>query len=126
MDEEFAKALQSAKSYLADASRLDALFDEAVTELASMPHEEFAETWPYFCAMLRLVRSYAGGGYRDVSASTLVVIIAAIIYVVDPLDVIPDAVPALGFLDDVTVIALAVKRSRPALDRFMVWELRNV
>ena len=125
MDEEFAKALQSAKSYLEDVSRLNALFDEAVTELASMPREEFGDTWPYFCAMLRLVRSYADGGFRDISGSTLIVIIAAIIYTVDPLDVIPDAVPALGFLDDATVIALAIKRSHNALDRFMTWELRH-
>jgi uncharacterized membrane protein YkvA (DUF1232 family) len=125
MDAEFAKALQSAKTYLEDASRLNGLFDEAVTELASMPRNEFAETWPYFCAMLRLVRAYADAGYRDISASTLVVIVAAVIYVVDPLDMIPDAVPGLGFLDDATVVALAIKRSRDALDQFMAWELRH-
>ncbi len=54
--------------------------------------------------------------------STLVVIVAAIIYVVNPLDVIPDALPALGFLDDATVLALAVRRARQTLDDFMTWE----
>jgi uncharacterized membrane protein YkvA (DUF1232 family) len=47
---------------------------------------------------------------------------ASIIYVVNPLDVIPDALPALGFLDDATVLALAVRRSRQTLDDFMPWE----
>ena len=88
-----------------------------------MPREPFAENWPYFQAMLRLIRAYAEGQYPEVSESTLVVIIAAIIYLVNPLDVIPDALPALGFLDDATVIALAVRRSRPALDDFMAWEI---
>ena len=87
-----------------------------------MPKEPFAETWPYFQTMLRLVRAYARGSYRGISDSTLVVIIAAIIYVVNPLDVIPDALPALGYLDDATVIALAVRRSRQALEDFMIWE----
>ena len=125
MDEEFAKALQSAKAYLEDPSRLNGLFDEAITELASMPRNEFAETWPYFHAMLRLIRAYADGNYRDISEKTLIVIIAAIIYLVDPLDVIPDAIPGIGFLDDATVIALATKRSRDALDQFMAWELQR-
>jgi len=72
--------------------------------------------------MLRLIRAYSEAKYRDVPESTLVVIIAAIIYIVNPLDVIPDALPALGYLDDATVLALAVRRARQALDDFMIWE----
>ena len=122
LDAEFAKAVQSAKTYVGNPSRLSALFDEAAKQAESMPREPFLETWPYFQAMLRLIRAYAAGSYRDVPESTLVVIIAAVVYVVNPLDVIPDAVPALGYLDDATVIALAVRRSRQALDDFMAWE----
>lgn len=88
-----------------------------------MPREPFGETWPYFNAMLRLVRAYSDGNYRATPENTLVVIIAAIVYVVTPLDVIPDALPALGYLDDATVVALAVRRSRDALDDFMRWEI---
>jgi uncharacterized membrane protein YkvA (DUF1232 family) len=72
--------------------------------------------------MLRLIQAYYRSQYRDVSESTLVVIVAAIIYVVNPLDVIPDAMPALGYLDDATVLALAVRRTRRTLDDFMMWE----
>ena len=119
---EFAQAVKSARAYLADPQRLESLFVDAAQEAATMPKEPFAETWPYFQTMLRLVRAYARGSYRGISDSTLVVIIAAIIYVVNPLDVIPDALPALGYLDDATVIALAVRRSRQALEDFMIWE----
>ena len=119
---EFAQAVKSAKSYVEDPRRLRGLFEEAAKQAASMPKEPFAETWPYFQAMLRLIRVYSQGHYRDVPESTLVVIIAAIIYVVNPLDVIPDALPVLGFLDDATVLALAVRRARQTLDEFMVWE----
>jgi uncharacterized membrane protein YkvA (DUF1232 family) len=73
--------------------------------------------------MLRLIRAYYRGDYRVVSESTLVVIIAAVIYVVSPLDVIPDAIPGIGFLDDATVLSLALQRTRNDLDDFMSWEL---
>ena len=122
LDAEFATAVISAKTYIDSPSRLRALFDEAVKEAASMPRGAFGETWPYFHAMLRLIRHYADGDYREIPESTLVVIVAAIIYVVSPLDAIPDALPSLGYLDDATVIALAVKRSRDVLDDFMAWE----
>jgi uncharacterized membrane protein YkvA (DUF1232 family) len=126
MDAQFAKSVQSAKAYVESPSRLRGLFDEAAKQAESMPKEPFAENWPYFQAMLRLIRAYAEGQYPEVPESTLVVIIAAIIYVVNPLDVIPDALPALGFLDDATVIALAVRRSRQTLDDFMTWETTSL
>jgi len=122
LEAEFAQAIKSAKSYVGNPQRLQSLFEEAAKQASSMPKEPFAETWPYFQAMLRLIRAYSQGSYRDVPESTLVVIIAAIIYVVNPLDAIPDALPALGFLDDATVLALAVRRARQTLDDFMAWE----
>lgn len=122
LEAEFAQAVKSAKSYIGNPQRLQSLFQEASKQAASMPREPFQETWPYFQSMLRLIRAYSQGDYRDVPESTLVVIIAAIVYVVNPLDVIPDALPALGFLDDATVLALAVRRSRQTLDDFMTWE----
>jgi uncharacterized membrane protein YkvA (DUF1232 family) len=122
LEAEFAQAVKSAKSYVGNPQRLQSLFQEASKVAASMPLEPVQETWPYFQAMLRLIRAYSQGDYRDVHESTLVVIIAAIIYVVNPLDLIPDALPALGFLDDATVLALAVRRSRQTLDDFMAWE----
>jgi len=125
LDAEFSAAVASAKTYVESPRRLRALFDEAVKEAASMPRGPFGENWPYFHAMLRLIRCYADGDYRAIPESTLVVIVAAIIFVVNPLDVIPDALPVLGYLDDATVISLAVKRSRDALDDFMSWENRS-
>ena len=122
LDAEFAKCVKTAKSYIENPQRLRGLFAEAAKQAAAMPKEPFAETWAYFQAMLRLIRAYSEGTYSGVSESTLVVIIAAIVYVVNPLDVIPDALPALGYLDDATVIALAVRRGRQALDDFMGWE----
>ena len=122
LEAEFAKSVITAKSYVGNAQRLQSLFQEAAKQAAAMPREPFQETWQYFQAMLRLIRAYSQGDYRDVPESTLVVIVAAIIYVMNPLDVIPDALPALGFLDDATVLALAVRRSRQALDDFMIWE----
>jgi uncharacterized membrane protein YkvA (DUF1232 family) len=122
LEAEFAQAMKSAKSYVEDPQRLRALFQEAAKEAASLPRDQFKETWPYFQTMLRLIRAYYQGNYRDVAESTLVVIVAAIIYVVNPLDLIPDAIPALGFLDDATVLALAVRRTRQTLDDFMAWE----
>jgi len=122
LDAEFATAVASAKDYVSNPSRLHALFHDAAKEAEAMPREPFGDNWPYFQAMLRLIRAYSEGQYPEIPESTLVVIVAAIIYVVSPLDVIPDALPSIGYLDDATVLALALRRSREALNDFMAWE----
>jgi uncharacterized membrane protein YkvA (DUF1232 family) len=123
LQEEFAEAMKNAKSYVADPERLRDLVSEATRKAASLPRDAFKGTWAYFQAMLRLIRAYYRGQYRAVTVTTLVVIIAAIIYVVNPFDVIPDWVPGLGLLDDAFVLGLAIRRTKEDLDDFMTWEL---
>jgi uncharacterized membrane protein YkvA (DUF1232 family) len=118
----FAKAILDAKSYATNPERLLTLFEEAAEKAASIPREPFKDTWAYFQAMLRLVRAYSRGEYRAVSQSALLSIIAALNYLVNPFDLIPDEIPFLGFLDDATVMTFAVQRTREDLDDFMTWE----
>jgi uncharacterized membrane protein YkvA (DUF1232 family) len=118
----FAKAILNAASYTRDPNSLRALFEEAATKVAAIPREPFKDSWPYLQTMLRLIRAYFRGEYRDVSQDALVFIIAALGYLVDPFDLIPDEIPFLGFLDDATVVAFAVSKTKPTLDDFMTWE----
>jgi uncharacterized membrane protein YkvA (DUF1232 family) len=118
----FAKAMLEAKSHAADPKRLRALFQEASEKAASIPKAPFKDTWAYLQAMLRLIRAYSRGEYLAVSQSSLLSIIAALNYLVNPFDLIPDEIPFLGFLDDATVMAFAVQRTREDLDDFMTWE----
>ncbi len=118
----FAKALELAKSFAKDPEALRALFHEAMRKAKSIPKEPFKDLWGYFQAMLRLIRAYSRGDYRDVRLMNLVIIIGAIIYVLDPWDLIPDWIPGLGFADDATILAFAVQKTRETLDDFTTWE----
>ena len=120
----FAKALELAKSYARDPQALRELAQEATRKAKSIPKAPFAQLWGYLQAMLRLIRAYYRGEYRNVRFANLVLIIGAIIYVLDPLDLIPDWIPGLGFLDDATILAFAVQKTRETLDAFKAWETR--
>jgi uncharacterized membrane protein YkvA (DUF1232 family) len=120
--EAFARALTDAKSCVNDPDRLRALFDEAAGKAASISKEPFRENWAYLQTMLRLVRAYHRGEYNQVSNDALPWFIAALNYLVDPFDLIPDKTPFLGFLDDATVVEFVTAKTRQALDDFMTWE----
>ena len=118
----FVRALTDAKACLKNPEDLQALFDEAAKKAAAVPREPFKECWPYLQTMLRLIRAHQRGEYNQVPNDALLWIVAALNYLVDPFDLIPDKTPFLGFVDDATVIEFVTDKNRQALDDFMVWE----
>jgi uncharacterized membrane protein YkvA (DUF1232 family) len=48
------------------------------------------------------------GSYTDTPWKVLSVKIAAVIYFASPIDLIPDFIPVVGYLDDAAVIKLAL------------------
>ena len=118
----FTNSLQRARAYAKNPKALRALFEEATRKIGSLPRAPFKELWGYFQAMLRLIRAYYRGQYRNISFANFVIIIGAIIYVLDPWDLMPDWIPGLGFLDDATILAFAVQKTRETLDEFLTWE----
>ena len=70
---------------------------------------------------LLLIRDYlhdvSTGIYKDYEVKKLVIIVAAIIYVVTPIDLLPDFVPP-GLIDDLSILAWAVKEAASELSRY--------
>jgi uncharacterized membrane protein YkvA (DUF1232 family) len=120
--EAFVRALTDAKACLKNPDDLQALFNEAAKKAAAVPKEPFKECWPYLQTMLRLIRAHQRGEYHQVPNDALLWIVAALSYLVDPFDLIPDKTPFLGFVDDATVIEFVTDKNRQALDDFMTWE----
>ncbi len=48
--------------------------------------------------------------------------VGGLIYLVSPLDLIPDVLPLLGFVDDAAVLFWIVRQVRRDLDDFRAWE----
>ncbi len=120
--EAFARAIRDAKLRVAGLGGLRSLFEKAAKECASLPRDRFKENWPYIPTMLRLVRAYEQGEYKQISNQDLLWVVTALNYLVDPFDLIPDSTPFLGFVDDAIVVDFVVDKTRETLDDFMIWE----
>lgn len=72
-------------------------------------------------ALLRMLRAYGEGRYRQVSGKNLALAGLGLLYLVSPLDVLPDFLLG-GFFDDAAVIGFIVKKIRTELVAFEAWE----
>jgi uncharacterized membrane protein YkvA (DUF1232 family) len=72
-------------------------------------------------AIVKLGRARALYRYfKDPAASLIgkVFVVLALIYLLDPVDAIPDVVPIFGWLDDIGVMSIAVAWMWKMIDRY--------
>lgn len=74
----------------------------------------------------RLIRAYAMGEYRTIPWKTTIVIIAAVLYFVNPADLVPDLIPLAGFTDDFGVLLMVYNTVKEEIDKFETWEKSQV
>ncbi|GAA3578452.1 hypothetical protein GCM10022265_28900 [Marinobacter xestospongiae] len=76
--------------------------------------------------MFAMVRDYVRGDYRAVPWKTIAAVAGALLYVLNPLDLVPDLILGFGLLDDATVVAACLKLVETDLHRYAAWrELRD-
>ena len=72
--------------------------------------------------LLRLTRAWLSGEYRRVPLKAIVLVVGAVLYFLNPLDVIPDFIPVIGYLDDAAVLGYVLRTLHGELERFRAWE----
>jgi len=72
--------------------------------------------------MFSMLRDYWQGSYREVPWKSIAAIVGALIYVLNPLDLIPDLLLGIGFLDDAGVVAACLALVESDLLRYAAWK----
>ncbi len=76
-----------------------------------------AALWRYRTGLFHMFRDMLGGRYKA-SFLTIVALVAAGIYILSPIDIIPDFIPLVGWMDDGAVFYFLLKRLMYELDRY--------
>jgi len=115
------RAVKVAESVIGDAKRLRGVIEQAVRKMET--HSEAVKgVVDDLQLIFRLVRAWLKGDYRELSKKSLVVLVGALVYFLMPLDAIPDFIPGLGFMDDVTIVGLALTAVKTEIEKFREWE----
>ena len=111
-----------AASMVRDPAALEDLARASRHKVAGTSNSRIRELGDQVKQLGRLTRAYANGSYREISPASIGLVVAGILYFVTPLDLVPDAIPGAGLLDDVTVLAFVIARLEGELARFTAWE----
>ena len=113
IEEEFNKRLAgSDESVARDA--LDKKDDILAKIMKSADLKEFYEDVKIFFAM---IKDYFDGKC-DIPARTAIAIGVSLLYVLSPIDLIPDFIPVIGLLDDAFVLALCMKFIKDDIEEY--------
>ena len=71
--------------------------------------------------LVSMVRSYVMKEYKLAPMGTMVAVVTALLYWVSPIDLIPDVIPGVGYLDDAAVVAICWKMVEADVEAYEEW-----
>ena len=72
--------------------------------------------------MIELLQDYADKSYTDIPVRIIISVVAVLIYVISPVDLIPDFIPLVGYIDDVAIVLFVLDLGLSGdLKAYKVW-----
>ena len=84
-----------------------------------------SQYWEDIKTSFALIRDWFNGSYDKVPARMIASLTGALIYLISPLDLIPDWVPMAGFVDDAAILAFVFQLSKVDLNSYRKWKRRQ-
>jgi uncharacterized membrane protein YkvA (DUF1232 family) len=75
--------------------------------------------------LVPLIKDYWRGNYRDVSIKSVVIFLVTLIYIISPIDLIPDYIIGLGQIDDAAILGLSLYFLEKELRKYKEWKDRE-
>lgn len=111
---------EKARKLLQNSQDLDRFLDQVERKLRTIPI--VGKDLAVVPAMLSLLKQYAAGTYKKVPYGTVLAIAGALLYLLNPFDLVPDTLPGIGLLDDVAVLKACLGLVSGDLKDFKKWQ----
>ncbi|WP_313756074.1 YkvA family protein [Tissierella sp.] len=105
-----------------DKDRLKNLLNAVKKKMEN--NKTLMEIWDDIKLFIDLIKDWMRGDYKEISQGSMIMIIISLLYLVNPLDIIPDFLVG-GFIDDLAVIAYVIKKTSEELNIYKKWRSVN-
>lgn len=124
----FQNAMERAKQIVKDPQKLQDLIITAKDKILKLRSEnkEFDQFMLKIGTALRMIKAFKNKEYTALPWKSILMLTAGIVYFVMPLDLVPDFIPALGLLDDASIMVWIFSSLRKDIEAFEAWEKQNL
>lgn len=117
------KGYKKAEKILNDQNKMNEFLERLEKKLKTIPL--VGTTLSIIPTLFHMLKSYVKKEYTNIPAGTIIAIISALLYWLAPIDVIPDTVPGIGYIDDTSVIGICIKLIDNDLKKYKEWQEKN-
>lgn len=123
----FQAAIKKAVGIASDPEKISDLIGSVADKMSDMDENKKRVSGFFYRirTMLRMLRAYINGDYRQIPWKSLLMILGSLIYFMMPLDLIPDFIPITGFADDISIIFLVFGSINEDVENFLEFERSN-
>lgn len=111
--------LPRAKKIVSDPERMEKLARESFSLLKG--EGKLAEVRREGLLLWKMAKDTITGRYRGLKKRNLFLIVAGLMYLVNPMDIVPDFIFAVGFADDVAVLMYVFKKLDKEIKAYEAW-----
>ena len=119
----FEKVTEEAEELLKDEDRMERFLQRLENKFKTVPVA--GNALAYIPVMISMIRSYVKGDYKDPPVTSIIVVIAVLIYYLSPIDIIPDFIPLAGYSDDGLVAVSSLALVRTDIEDYRLWRKEN-
>ena len=123
LESQISKNTKEAEELLKDEDRMERFLQRLEREPEEVP--VVGKQLSNIPMLVSLVRSYIRKDYRDVPLGSIIAIVSALIYFLSPIDLLPDSIPVLGYVDDAAVFAFVWKMVADDIEEYRKWQEAN-
>ena len=120
-EEKIKKKFESFKNKEYSEDFLNDVFEKEEAINKKMDAEKlkvFADDIKIFFSMLK---DFFTKKYTDVPVGTIMSLAGTLLYIFLPIDIIPDFIPGIGFIDDAAMIALCIRMAKLDIEKYKAW-----
>lgn len=111
-----------AKEYIDNPEKTKELIDNATKKAEANRDGVLSNVWEKIQLLISLIKDWVNGNYKNISNTSIILVLVGLIYFVSPVDIIPDWIIGLGLIDDAAVLGLIINQVDKELIKYKLWK----